>query len=39
MQSSVHAGATGMPLEPEEAELAAHFFAELDTGRFRREKT
>lgn len=39
MQSSVHAGATGMPLEPEKAELPADLFAELDIGRFRREKT
>ena len=33
------ADATGIPLEPEKVELAADFFAALDIGRFRREKT
>jgi hypothetical protein len=33
------ADATGIPLEPEKADAAADFFAMLDIGRFRREKT
>jgi hypothetical protein len=33
------ADATGIPLEPDKAELTADFFDALDIGRFRREKT
>lgn len=33
------ADAIGIPLEPEKVELTADFFAELDIGQFRREKT
>ncbi len=33
------ADATGIPLEPEKANATADFFADLDIGRFRREKT
>ena len=33
------ADATGIPLEPEKAAATADFFAALDIGRFRREKT
>jgi hypothetical protein len=33
------ADAAGIPLQPEQAEMTADFFAGLDIGRFRREKT
>jgi hypothetical protein len=33
------ADATGIPLEPEKVEMTADFFAVLDIGRFRREKS
>jgi hypothetical protein len=33
------ADATGIPLEPEKAEMTADFFGALDIGRFRREKS
>jgi hypothetical protein len=32
------ADATGIPLEPEKADATGDFFADLDIGRFRREK-
>jgi hypothetical protein len=33
------ADATGIPLEPEKAEMTTDFFDALDIGRFRREKS
>jgi hypothetical protein len=33
------ADATGIPLEPEKAEITADFFTALDIGQFRRAKT